>query len=189
MSTLGSLRHRVPILDGESYSAWKNEMLEVFNEYNLNKYITSPCAPPIDPLHPTPDEYLDMTRNLRAIDLIIRGLPRNLLVCLPTFECAYTIWRYLEERFPNYSLKNLDEILQKSIAFHKMHPSDPKFGDCLFELRDLMRAKVDVGVISSIISQVIRIHKDAHCHDHKSNESPSLGDDQSQDDVAHGYYD
>ena len=151
-SMIGSIRRRVPILDGEFYSAWKNEMLEIFNEYHLNKYITSPCAPHIDPLHPTPDEYLDMTRNLRAIDLIIRGLPRNLLVCLPTFECAYSIWRYLEERFPNYSLKNLDEILQKSIAFHKMNPSDPKFGDCLFELHDLMRVKGDVGVISSIIS-------------------------------------
>ena len=95
-------------------------------------------------------------------------------MCLPIFECAYTIWKYLEERFPNYSLKNLDEILQKSIGFHKMNPSDPKFDDCLFELRDLMRAKGDVGVISSIISQVIRIHKDAHCHGHTSNESLSL---------------
>ena len=47
----------------------------------------------------------------------------------------------------------------------------------------------DVGVISSIISQVIRIHKDEHCHGHTSNESLSLGDDQSQDDVEHGYYD
>ena len=55
-------------------------MLEIFNEYNLNKYITSPCAPPIDPSHPTPDEYLQMTRNLRTIDLIMRVLPRNLLV-------------------------------------------------------------------------------------------------------------
>ena len=98
-----------------------------------------------------------MTRNLRTIDLIMRGLSRNLLVYLPTSECAYTIWIYLEERFPNYCLKNLDEILQKSIAFYKMHPSDPKLGDCLFEIRDLMRAKGDVGVISSIVSQVIRI--------------------------------
>ena len=155
----------------------------------MNKYITSPYAPPIDPLHPTPDEYLDMVRNLRTVNLIFRGLPRNLHVCLPTFECSYTIWRYLEECFPNYSLKNLDEILQKSNAFHKMNPSDPKFGDCLFELCDLMRAKGDVGIISNIISEAIRIHKDEHCHDHKSNESPSLGIDQSQDDVEHGYYD
>ena len=87
-------------------------MLEIFNEYDLNKYITSRCPPPIDPLHPTPNEYLDMTRNLRAINLIIRGLPRNLLACFPTFECAYTIWRYLEEHFPDYSFKNLDVILQ-----------------------------------------------------------------------------
>ena len=70
-----------------------------------------------------------------------------------------------------------------------MDTSDPKFDDCLFELRDLMRAKGDVGVISSIISKIIKIHKDAHCHGHKSNESLSLGDDQSQDNVKHGYYD
>ena len=81
MSTLGSLRRRVPMLDGEFYGVWRNEMLEFFNEYNLNKYITSPCVPTIDPLHPTPYEFLDMTRNLKAINLIIRGLPRNLLVC------------------------------------------------------------------------------------------------------------
>ena len=120
-----------------------------------------------------------MTHNLRAINLIIRGFPRNLHVCLPTFECAYTIWRYLEECFPNYSLKNLDEILQKSIAFRKMKPSDANFDDYLFELRNLMCAKGNFGVTSSIISQVIRIHKDEHCHGHKSNESLSLGDDQS----------
>ena len=35
----------------------------------------------------------------------------------------------------------------------------------------------------------IRIHKDAHCHGHKSNESLSLGIDPSQDGVEHGYYD
>src|SRR3989337_90355 len=89
----------------------------------------------------------------------------------------------------NGLLKNLDEILQKSIAFHKMNPNDPKFDECLLELRDLMRAKGDVGVISIIISQIIRIHKHAHCHGHKSNESLSLGDDHSHDDVEHGYYD
>ena len=59
-STLGSIRHRVPILDGEYFHEWKNEMLEILNQYHLNKYITSPCAPHIDPLHPTPDEDLDM---------------------------------------------------------------------------------------------------------------------------------
>ena len=123
-STIGSIRRRVPMLDGGFYSVWKNEMLEIFNEYHLKKYITSPCAAYIDPLHPTPNESLDMIRNLRTIDLIMRGFPINLLVCFPAFECAYTIWRCLEERFPNYSLKNLDEILQKYIAFHKMHPSD-----------------------------------------------------------------
>ena len=98
-STFGSIRHRVPILDGEFYGSWKNEMLVILNQYNFNKYITSPYVPPIDPLHPTPDEYLDMVHNLRTIDLIIRGLPRNLLVCMPTFECACTIWNCLAEPF------------------------------------------------------------------------------------------
>ena len=68
-------------------------------------------------------------------------------------------------------------------------PNDPKFGDCLFELTNLTSAKGDVGIISNIISEVIRIHRDAHCHDHKTNESLSLGNDRSQDDVEHGYYD
>ena len=53
----------------------ENEMLEIFNEYHLNKYTTSPCAPLIDPLNPTSDESLEIIRNLRTINLIIRGLP------------------------------------------------------------------------------------------------------------------
>ena len=89
-STLGSLRRRVPILDGEFFHELKNDMLEIFNEYHLNKYITSPCATLVDPLHPTPDESLDMIRNLRTANLT-RGLPRNLIVRLPTLDCAYTI--------------------------------------------------------------------------------------------------
>ena len=44
-STIGSIRRRVPMLDREFYNAWKNEMLEIFNEYNLNKYITSLTRP------------------------------------------------------------------------------------------------------------------------------------------------
>ena len=158
-STLGSLRRRVPILDGEFFHEWKIEMLEIFNEYHLNKYITSPCAPHVDPLHPTLDESIDMIRNLRTVNLITTGLPRNLFGCLPTLDCAYTIWRFLEERFPNYSLQNLDEILHKSIALSKMNSNDPKFGDCLFELTNLMRAKGYVGIISNIIFEAIRIHK------------------------------
>ena len=82
-STLGSLRHRVPILDGEYFHEWKKEMLEIFNEYHLNKYITSPCAPHVDPMHPTLDDSIDMIRNLRTVNLITRGLPRNLIrTCL-----------------------------------------------------------------------------------------------------------
>ena len=100
-STLGSLRHRVPMLDGEFFSEWKNEMLGIFHEYHLNKYITTTCEPLFVPLHPTHDESLNMIHNLRTINLITRGLPRNLIGHLPTLDCAYTIWRYLDERFPN----------------------------------------------------------------------------------------
>ena len=96
-STLGSLRHRVPILDGEYFHEWKNDMLVIFNQYNLNKYIASPCAPYVDPMHPTLDESIDMIRNVRTVNLITRGLPRNLIGKLPTLECAYTIWKFLEE--------------------------------------------------------------------------------------------
>ena len=70
-----------------------------------------------------------------------------------------------------------------------MSTSDPKFDDCLFELRDLMRAKGDVGIISNIIYEAIRIHKDNYRNDHLSNELPPLGIDQSQNDVEHEYYD
>ena len=91
-SMLGSLRHRMPILNGEFFHEWKNEMLEIFNEYHLNKYIASPCAPHINPLHPTLDESIDMIRNLRTVNLLNRGLTRYLLASLPTFDCAYTLW-------------------------------------------------------------------------------------------------
>ena len=78
-------------------------------------------------------------------------------------------------------MKNLDEILHKSIALSKMNSNDPKFGDCLFELTNLMRAKGDVGIISDIIFEAIRIHKSDHFDDHLSNELPSLGNDESID--------
>ena len=48
-STLGSLRRRVPILDGEFFSEWQNEMLGIFHEYHLKKYITTPCEPLLIP--------------------------------------------------------------------------------------------------------------------------------------------
>ena len=55
-STVGSIRHRVPMLDGEYFHEWKNVMLEIFNEYHLNKYIDNPCMPPIDASNPTFNE-------------------------------------------------------------------------------------------------------------------------------------
>jgi hypothetical protein len=138
VSTLGSLRRRVPILNEEYYNAWKHEMLDIFDEFNLNKYIHNPYVPPIDLLHPTHEEEIGMLRNLRTINLTIRGLPKIVLGCMQNFECAYTLWRDLEKRYPDYSLKNLDEILHKTIAFHKMSPSDPNFDDCLFELKEML---------------------------------------------------
>ena len=87
------------MLDGEFFSEWKNERLGIFHEYHLNKYNTTPCEPLIDPLHPTPDESLDMIHNLRTINLITRGLPRNLISHLPTLDCAYTIWIFLRNDF------------------------------------------------------------------------------------------
>ena len=98
-STLGSLRHRVPMLDGEYFHEWKNEMLVIFNQYHLNKYIASPCAPHVDPMHPTLHESIDMIRNLRVVNLITRDLPRNLIGNLPNLMCAYTIWNFLRNDF------------------------------------------------------------------------------------------
>ena len=76
VSSLGSISCRVPVLDGEYYSQWKYEMLELFNEFHLSKYVKNPYVPPIVPLHPTHEEEIDMLRNLRTVNLIIRGLPR-----------------------------------------------------------------------------------------------------------------
>ena len=100
-STLGSLSCRVPILNGEYYNFWKDEMLDIFEEFNLSKYIHCPYVPPINPLHPTPDEELDMLRNLRTVNLIVRGLPNLVLRCMQNFRCAYTLWNYLEKRYPD----------------------------------------------------------------------------------------
>ena len=126
-----------------------------------------------------------MIRNLRTINLIIRGLPKNLIASLPALDCAYTIWRFIEERFPNYSLKLLDKVLHKSIALSKMSSNDTKFGDCLFELTNLTSAKGGVGIISDIISESTRIHRGDYCKTH-TNESLSLGIDPPHDVVEHG---
>ena len=98
-STLGSLRHRVPILDGEYFHEWKNEMLVIFNQYHLNKYIASPCAPHVDPMHPTLDESIDMIRNLRTVDLITRGLHRNLIGCFLLLSVPTPYGNFLRNAF------------------------------------------------------------------------------------------
>ena len=74
-------------------------MLEIFNEYHLNKYITSPCIPPSDLLRPTPDEDLDMLRNLRTINLIIRGLPKILIASLPLLTVPTLYGDFLRNAF------------------------------------------------------------------------------------------
>jgi hypothetical protein len=131
----------VPILDREFYCSWKNEMLGIFRTYNLSKYISTPYVPPIDPLHPTINEELGMLYNLRTMNLIIRGLANRLLRDMTNLECAYTMWKYLKDLHPDYSLRSLDEILHKTIALNKLCTDDLNFDKCFFELRDLMRKK------------------------------------------------
>lgn len=111
---------------------------------------------------------------------------------MQNFTCAYILWKDLEKRYPNLPLKNLDVILHKTIAFHKMKPSDPKFDECLFELCDLMCGKGDVRAINNIILEAILIHYLEYCHDHKSNDSLDVCDKDvtyNDDNEEHGYYD
>ena len=97
MSSVESLSCRVPILDGEYYSQWKYKMLEIFNEFHLSKYVKNPYVPPIDPLHHTHEEEIDMLCNLRTVNLIVRGLHRIVLNQMKNFECAYTLWNDLDK--------------------------------------------------------------------------------------------
>ena len=77
---------RVPILDGEYFRQWKDEMLDIFDEFHWLKYVECPYAPPIDPIHPSRDDEIDMVGNLKTVNLIIRGLRRNVLNQLQNFE-------------------------------------------------------------------------------------------------------
>lgn len=54
-------------------------MLKIFYEFHLRKYVEYPYEPPIDRLHDSHNEELDMLVNLKTVNLIIRGLPRNVL--------------------------------------------------------------------------------------------------------------
>src|SRR3954470_12771236 len=104
MSSLESLSCRVPILDGEYYSQWKDAMLDLFDKFHWGKYIENPYVPPIDALHPTHEEEIDMLGNLTNVNPIIRCFPRIVLNQVRNFECAYTLWNDLEKLYPNYSL-------------------------------------------------------------------------------------
>ena len=53
-----------------------------------------------------------------------------------------------------------------SIALSKMNSTNPMFGDRLFELTNLMRAKGNVGIISDIISEATRLHRGDCCQTH-----------------------
>ena len=192
MTSFGIFSCRVPILDGEYFREWKDEMLDIFDEFHFPKYVEYPYAPPIDPIHPSHDDEVNMLGNLNTVNLIIRGLPRNVLNQLQNFECAHTLWKDLEKIYPNYSMKNLDIIVHKCIAFHKIKPTDPNFDKCLFELCDLMRAKGDVITINNIIVEAIRMHKHEHCHSQNSDEILDSYDEDipcDNDNVDHGYYD
>lgn len=107
------------------------------------------------------------------------------------FDCAYTLWNDLEKRYPNYSLKSLDEILHMTIAFRKVKLDDPSFDEQFFELRDLIRSKVNVGTIVNIVSSAIRIHSLNECRAHitNENENDNVGDQENGDVGGHDYYD
>ena len=70
--SLGNLSCRVPILDGEHYRQWKGEMLDIFNEFHLSKQVEYPYVPPIDTLHPSHDDEVNMLGNLKTVNLLIR---------------------------------------------------------------------------------------------------------------------
>ena len=73
-----------------------------------------------------------------------------------------------------------------------MKPTDPNFGKCLFELRDLMCSKGDVIAINSVIVKAIRMHKYGHFHSQNSDEIFVSYDDgilSDDDNVEHDYYD
>ena len=88
---------RVPILDGEYFRQWKDEMLDIFDEFHLRKYIEYPYAPPIDPIHPSHDDEVNMLGNLNTVNLFTRGLPRHVLNQLQNFKSAHTLWKGLEK--------------------------------------------------------------------------------------------
>lgn len=83
-------------MEREYFNFGKDEMLDIFNDCNLSEYIHKPYEPPIDPLHPTPKETLDMLCILRPVNLIVRGLPDLVLRSMQNFECSYTLWNDLE---------------------------------------------------------------------------------------------
>lgn len=85
MSGLGNLSCRVFVLNWEYYRQWKGEMLDIFNEFHLRKYVRYPYVPPIDPLHPSHDDEVNMIGNVKTVNLIIRGLPRNVLNHMKNF--------------------------------------------------------------------------------------------------------
>lgn len=166
-------------------------MLDIFDEFQLRKYVKYPCEPPIDLLHPYHDEELDILGNLNTMNLIIRGLPINVLIQLQNFEHAHTLWKDLEKRYPDYSLKNLQINFHKCIAFHKMKPLDPNFNKCLFELHDVMRAKGDVITSNNVIVKAIQMHKYEHFYSQNSDEilvSYDKDISSDNDNVEHGYY-
>ena len=84
--SIGSISCRLPILDGEYYREWRDKMLAIFNEFHLSKYVKNPYMSPIDPLHPSHEEEIDMLRNLRTINLIVRALISIAFVLSPLEE-------------------------------------------------------------------------------------------------------
>ena len=67
-----------------------------------------------------------------------------------------------------------------------MDTSDPKFDDCLFEVVTLCVPK---EMLESLVASFLKSSEFIKMHIFMVINPLSLGDDQSQDDVEHGYYD
>jgi hypothetical protein len=94
----------------------------------------------------------------------------------------------LEELYPDYSLRGLDEILYKTIEFDMMRPNDPNFDRCFFELRDLMRKKGDPGLINVRIRNALVLHSDDYYHTDKTNANSYQIDLGIDDEQSMGQY-
>ena len=91
MSTFGSIRRRVPILNGEYYNFWRDEMLDIFDEFYLSKYIHNPYVPLLIPC------ILLMKRKLTCFVILepsILSIEDYLRLCLVVCETLHVLILY-----------------------------------------------------------------------------------------------